>query len=343
MDGRCATTWHPADYMPRGQHACLRAPTVADTLSGNVRSFSPARAAVVRTGVVFVAIAAATSPVYAQTSGDAAAAPGDKAMQRARSAWDGGDFDLAPGLYKSALEAGGLRRADVVDAYVRMGSAYAVVGKKKPALAAFRQAALLDPSFTVPPEAGKKATSLAERARRDQRRVGALAVSAQTPDEVKAGASFAVDVALAPSRAPLIDSVHLEVRDSLAGRAFEQGAAPESRIHFDVPVRMTLPDASLLVRVRVLDAANNELQSFEKHVHVQPAVAAPLHPAIAALRPRAPGEEGHRPNEGGGFWNTAWPYVIGGAALAAGGAAVYFGTRPTADVNVGAVRVELAH
>jgi hypothetical protein len=261
-------------------------------------------------------------------------------MQRARSAWDGGDFDLAPALYKNALSVGGLHRADVLDAYVRMGSAYAIVGKKGPSLTAFRRAALLDPTFAIPPEAGKKATALAERARRDQRRVGALALSAQTPDEVKSGESFAVDVALAPSRASIIDSIHLHVRDALAGRSFEQGAAPDSRVHFDVPVRMTLPDASLLVRVEVVDAADNELVSFEKHVHVQPAMPAPLPAGLAALRSHPEGGSHH---SGGGFWNTAWPYVIGGAALAAGGVALYVGTRPTADVNVAAVRVELSH
>jgi len=45
--------------------------------------------------------------------------------------------------------------------------------------------------------------------------------------------------------------------------------------------------------------------------------------------------------KGGGFWASPWPYVIGGVALAAGGAAVYLGTRPTDDVMVGGASVRV--
>jgi hypothetical protein len=40
------------------------------------------------------------------------------------------------------------------------------------------------------------------------------------------------------------------------------------------------------------------------------------------------------------FWSSPWPYVIGGAALAAGGAVAYFATRPGDDVTVGAARID---
>jgi hypothetical protein len=43
----------------------------------------------------------------------------------------------------------------------------------------------------------------------------------------------------------------------------------------------------------------------------------------------------------GGFWSSPWPYVIGGVALAAGGAAVYVATRPTDDVAVGGAAVRV--
>jgi len=298
----------------------------------------------VRTGVAFVVMVTCASPVYAQSSASTAPRGGDSALQRARAAWDGGDFDLAPGLYQRALDAGNLRRADVVEAYVRMGSALAVGGKTKLALIALRQAALLDPVFTVPPEAGKKAVGLADKARRAQRRVGSLALSAQVPDEVASGASFAVEVTLAPGHSFLVDSVGLVVRDSLAGRSFQQDSPPDANLHFDVPLRMTLPDASLVVRVQDFDTHNNELISTEKHVHVARAVVAPS-AALAALGPMRPSHAKDRAHDAssGGFWTTAWPYIIGGAALAAGGAAVYFASRPGDDVNVGAARVELVH
>jgi hypothetical protein len=319
----------------------LRGHGPADTLTSKVRRFSPSRAAVVRTGIAFVVATTCASPVYAQSSASTAPPATAKALQRAREAWDGGDFDLAPGLYQRALDAGSLRRADVVEAYVRMGSALAVGGKTRLALIALRQAALLDPVFTVPPEAGKKAVALADKARRAQHRVGALALAAQVPDEVPSGASFAVDVTLAPGHSYMVESVGLVVRDSLAARTFQQDSPPDTNLHFDVPLRMTLPDASLIVRVQAVDSHNNELLSTEKRVHVARPVAAPS-AALEALGPAHPSRRDRARTSSGGFWTTAWPYVIGGAALAAGGAAVYFASRPTEDVNIGAARVELS-
>jgi hypothetical protein len=161
---------------------------------------------------------------------------------------------------------------------------------------------------------------------------------------VPSGAAFAVEVTLAPGHSFLVDSVGLVVRDSLAGRSFQQDSPPDANVHFDVPLRLTLPDASLVVRVQAVDAHNNELISAEKHVHVARAVAAPSL-ALTALGPAHPSRSSDHAHHAssGGFWTTAWPYIIGGAALAAGGAAVYFASRPTDDVNVGAARVELVH
>jgi hypothetical protein len=301
---------------------------------------------VVRTGVVFVAIAAA-GPVYAQSSTATHPAATEEALKRAQDAWDNGDFDLAPGLYQKAIAAGGLSRAEVVDAYARTGAALAVVGKRRAALAALREAALLDPAFTVPPEAGKKAITLAQRARKEQQRIGSLGVSAQVPDQVSSGEPFSVDVTIAPVH-PIVQSVFLQVRDKLAGRTFEQESAPGAHLHFEVPTRMTLPDASLVVRVEARDSHGNELLSDERHVHVSHPIAAPA-PVPPPLRPIArtmpeqdrPARRTKREEGGGGFWSSPWPYILGGTALAAGGAAVYLTTRPTADVNIGAARVEI--
>ncbi len=297
-----------------------------------------------RTGVVFVAIAAA-APVYAQNSAATGPPAAQAALKRARDAWNDGDFDVAPGLYQNALAAGGLSRADVIDALARTGSALAVVGKKKAALAAFRQAALLDPTFSVPPEAGRKAVALADRARKEQHKVGSLAVSARSPDEVSAGAPFAVEVTVAPAaQATLVDTIVLEVRDKLAARAYEQQSPPGANVRFDVPARMTLPDASLVVRVQARDAHGNELLTAERRVHVvRPVVAAPVPAALAPLTRTANAERPAASSGGGGFWSSPWPYIVGGTALAAGGAAFYLATRPSPDVNVGAVRVELTH
>jgi hypothetical protein len=291
--------------------------------------------------------------VYAQ-SGDTTARPQKSAaLQRARDAWSNGDFDVAPGLYLDAITAGGLQKADVVDAYTRIGCALTMAHKTQAALTVFRNTAMLDPGFKVPPEAGKKVIALAERARREQAHFGSLTIAAEVADEVDSGASFGVDVSVAPARNTLVDSVSLEARDTLTAHAWAQARPVNAHLHFDVPSRLTLPDASILIVVEARDSHNNQLGSIEKRVHVAPAPPAPTPsppPApIAALsapsrayHDETPSADAHK-EKGGGFWSTAWPYILGGTALAAGGAAVYFALRPTDDVTVGAARVNLVH
>jgi hypothetical protein len=310
---------------------------VTDTLSLTVRSFWPSRAVVVRAGVVCVAFAMWPGSVYAQSSSS-------RALDKARAAWDNADFDLAPALYETAIEVGGLSKADVVDAYTRMGSALAISGKKKPALEAFRKAALIDPTFQLPPEAGKKATTLAKLAKRQQARTGSLSISLQVADEVDSGAPFGVDISVSPPHPPLLDTLSFAARDTLAGHAYERTLPADARVHFEVPTRMTLPDATLVVQVKAHDTHDNELWVGEKRVHVAQPIPAPAPAPIAALEPTPPPRHHHREAEepsSGGFWHTAWPYIIGGAALAAGGAATWYATRPTDNVYVGQVKVQL--
>ena len=331
---------------------CLRGRTVADSFDITVRSFSAWRAAGVRAGVVFIAAATWAGPVYAPTGDEptpvAEVSSASAARDRARRAWEKGEFEPVPGFCQEALRAGGMAHADVVEAYVRMGSALAMAGKKGPAAIAFRNAALLDPTFKVPPDAGKKVSVLAEKVRRPWAH-SALSISAHLTDEVDAGEPFGVDAAVGPAHAPLVESVALIAHDSLAGRNYEEHAPNGAQVHFEVPTRMTLPDATIVVRIEARDAHDNQLATVERHVHVLkvPAVAPPIPFAPFALltpsalvRPEV--HEDHVVHSGGhGFWKTVWPYVLGGVALAAGGAALWLATRPTDDVNVGAARIEV--
>jgi hypothetical protein len=276
--------------------------------------------------------------VYAQSSSS-------RALDKARAAWDNADFDLAPALYETAIEVGGLSKSDVVDAYVRMGSALAINGKKKPSLDAFRKAALIDPTFQLPPEAGKKATTLAKLAKRQQARTGSLSISLQVADEVDSGSPFGVDIAVSPPHPPLLDTLSFSARDSLAGHAYERTLRADATVHFDVPTRMTLPDATLVVQVKAHDAHDNELWVGEKRVHVARPLPEPAPAPIAAFEPNPQPRPRHRHEaeqpSSRGFWHTAWPYIIGGAALAAGGAATWFATRPTENVYVDSPHVQL--
>ena len=79
--------------------------------------------------------------------------------------------------------------------------------------------------------------------------------------------------------------------------------------------------------VRALDAHDNELVEQETRVVVTGA--------------REPVAKADVAPTSGGFWHTPWPWVIGGALVAAGGGAgLYFALRPPSDVNVGAPRVQ---
>lgn len=309
-----------------------------DSLDSTVRSFLPSRAVLVRTGVAVVVLATSAGPVHAQTA--------ESPLAPLRSAWDSGDFDQVPALCQKALAKGGLGTADALDAYTRLGAALAIAGQKKPAIAAFRRAALIDPAFRVPPEAGKTALALAEAARREQKRAGTLALSFEVAGrgDVASGSSFGVDVSLtAPTRGSPVSAITLDATDTLAGRTYEQRAAAGPGVHFEVPSRMTLPDASLLVRVHARDGNDNELAETQRRVRVAPAVPVTESGPIAAITSPAPARKEDRDRAGGGFWSSPWPYVIGGAALAAGGVTTWFLTRPTDNVDVGSVRVQLVH
>jgi hypothetical protein len=308
--------------------------------------------------VAFLGASSAPLMAHAQTDSSAHApesvAPGRAAFDRARASWDKGDYDVAEPLYAEAIEKGGLPPADVLQAYIHLGSARAVLGKKAGALAAFKTAALLDFHFAVPPEAGKRATTSADQARRLEARVSPLAFHADIPTEVAAGDPAKIDVTLDASHAALPGSrIGVYAYDAVRGSASQHTASVRAAkaAHFELPKELSLPSATLHVRVDWLDVHANRLASAEEQIHVQPEantaakvpfVALDVDPARARDASGQDGQarkESHDDHTRTGFWHTAWPYILGGAALAAGGVALYFATRTGDDVNVSGVRV----
>ena len=282
---------------------------------------------------------------------------GAGALSRARDAWTKKDFRSAERLFVKALDDGGLAPTDVVDTYVRIGVARAVLGQNNPALAAFREAALIDAKFVVPAEATSRASYLAEFARKEKSKFGSLALAAEVPSRVKPGAAFTVSATLDAAHLTLAASITITVKDSLSQKSFTQDEPPALAVTFEVPARVTLPGASLSVRVDALDAHANRLASFEKLVRVDAlaalATGASMHGPRSLLEPTSDGSDGDAREGGGktgkdksssgssgGFWSSPWPYIIGGAALAAGGAAVFFTTRHTDDVIVAGAHVQ---
>jgi tetratricopeptide (TPR) repeat protein len=291
--------------------------------------------------------AAGVQPNQADSApGDAQRPRGAAALDRARAAWERGDYDVAEPLYQEAIDTGGLEPSDVLDAYVRLGSSLTVLGKKAAALSAFKAAALIDPHFVLPPEAGKRAAVIADRARRTEARIGAIALGANIPSEVASGEPAQVDATLDAAHAVVASKVAIFARDPSSGRSYADAQDPATTVRFSLPASLTLPSATLYVRVDALDVHQNRLASVEGKSYVRGAAIAPAAMALAPILPlgSAGASKGDSDtNHKSGFWSTAWPYVIGGVALAAGGAAIYLSTRSSADVNLGAVRVDLTH
>ncbi len=251
----------------------------------------------------------------------AVAAPGTNALQRAQKAWDDGELDQAEHAYQEALDKGGLDRASTLEAWVHLGAARAVLGNKNGALTAFRTALFIDDTFTVPAEAGKKAVALAEAARRQSNRVGMLHLSLSAPSEASSGEPFAVNVMLDAAQAALVARLSLHVKDPTTTKQYDYEEQADAVVRFRVPASMTLPGASLRIRVDALDPHDNQLASAEEHVTVRPS---PMRESRAREKEK---DELHK--SGGGFWSSPWPYLIGGAVLAAGGATTaYFMLKP---------------
>ena len=270
-------------------------------------------------------------------------AAGSAALRQARAAWEKGAIETAEPLYREAIEKGGLAPPEVLEGYVRLGSIRASLGKKDQAIAAFRAASILDATFAVPTEAGPKGPSLAAQAKRDTAKLGSIQLSVKAPKEAPSGKSFKVTAELDAAHVPVVYRIGLVARDGTSGKEVVAEAKPGESVEIDVASEVTMPNASILVRVDALDKQGNRLASAEERVRVPegssaaaPAVAA-ASSGVATSSASRPGDAG--PRKGGGFWSSPWPYVVGGLALAAAGTAIFFGVRPSDEVSVGQVGV----
>lgn len=288
--------------------------------------------------------------VLAAMAGDARAAEtsaGAPALRQARAAWDRGSLETAEPLYREALEKGGLAPTEVLEGYVRLGSIRAALGRKDSAVAAFRAASILDSSFTVPSEAGRKGAALAEKAKRDTAKIGSIQLAVEVPKEAQPGKPFKITTTLDKAHLPIVSKIGVLAKDGTTGKEITLEAKPEESVELEVSSDITLPGASILVHVDALDKNQNRLASAEERVHVpdkeDKAVAAggakDSNSSVSTAFGSKPsgGDPGVR--RGGAFWSSPWPYVIGGIALAGVGTAVFFGTRPVENVSVGPVGV----
>ena len=307
-----------------GKALSLRADSRADTLGG-VGFPGLARRAF---PFVLATTALVATPAFADV------APGAAALSRARTSWDRGEADQAEVAYKEAIEQGGLAPEEIREAYVRLASARAVLGKKDQSIAAVRAAAILDHDFTVPPEAGKKAGAHAAQAKKDVAKIGTLQLTSTTPDKVEAQKAFKVRVTLDPAHVPVVTRLRVTARDGAGGKDFVKTEPPKDVVEFEIPASIAVAGSQVSVRADALDRFNNRIGSAENRIQVRDAEGAPP-PAVVAATTDAKAQD--RPKRG--FWSSPWPYIVGGVVLIGGGATIYFQTRPTDNVTIGAVGV----
>jgi hypothetical protein len=306
-------------------------------------------------GALVLTSAVVVSKTASTARAESAPPPGAAALRQARAAWERGSFVTAEPLYREAIEKGGLAPDELVEGYVRLGAMRASAGKKEQAVAAFRAAAILDAGFSVPAEAGAKGAALATQAKKDTERFGSIRFAAEAPKDTPAGKGFRVTAHLDAAHLKIVSRVAISARDGTTGKEFSREAKPEEAVDFDVPSDLTLPQASVLVRVDALDRNQNRLASAEERVRVTGDLGTVAAGGANANGSATAGGSGsgsgsaasssatsppdESPRKGGSFWSSPWPYIIGGVALAGAGAAVYFGTRPLETVPVGQVGV----
>jgi hypothetical protein len=266
-----------------------------------------------------------------------------KPTAQADAAWINGDLDGAVPLYESALEAGGLAPAEVVTAYARIGTYRAAMGKSDAALSAFRLAAAIDPEFRLPDESGPKAEALYTRARKEAGELGAkLEIKAGMPDEVTAGRSFVVIAKLPEGFAPLVDRVGIEVHDKLAKINWKGEKAADPSVRFDVPGKVAVTGATLIVTVAALDRHGNRYAVSEQRVKVAGRPLAAIVPETPLARNEDPfadekdARDAEKDENKKGFWASPWPWAIGGAIVLGAAVGTFAATRSPDQATVGA-------
>ena len=202
-------------------------------------------------------------------------------------------------------------------------------------------------TFAVPTEAGPKGPAYAAQAKKDTAKIGSIQLSIKAPKEATSGKPFTVTASLDGSHIPIVAKIGLVARDGTSGKEVVAEGKPGESVDLEVASELTMPNASILVRVDALDRQGNRLASAEERVRVPENGGAAVVAAggskggsSASSSSSAPADSDSGVRKGGGFWSSPWPYLIGGIAIASAGTAVYFGTRPTAQVAVGQVGVK---
>lgn len=303
-----------------------------------VKSLDTLILTVSRTRHALSAIVAAI--MFASFAAPASAEPATSmSLNHARNAWDRGDVSGSETAYKTAIENGELSPSEVVESYVRIGCSRVLLGKKDAAQNAFRAAAVLDPNFVVPSEAGQKASQVAALAKKDVAKFGGISLSMTAPATSPVGKPVTVGADLDHSHLTIVKRLAVVAREGTSGKEYKHEEPTAEHVDFTIPGELVMPDASILVRVDALDAYNNRIATQTSRVKASRDGDGDPKGVTGPVAQDTKPKQDKRPKESKSFWSTPWPYVIGGAVLAGAGSAAYLQFRPTDNVTVSAVSV----
>jgi Domain of unknown function (DUF5916) len=201
--------------------------------------------------------------------------PGAEMLTRGIRALEKGDYAQAAKLFDNALTRGGLARVQTLTAYVNLGASLVALGNVKAAQRAFEQAALIDPSFAVPPRSGRQAIGLADQAKHKQEAIGQYHLEVGAPGDVKAGESFHVTVELDDSQVPLVALVRISAKEP-GGKHYETVEPSAAKIAVDIPGEVAVAGATIDARFELMDQHANRLATVEKDVAVSGEAAKPI-------------------------------------------------------------------
>ena len=197
----------------------------------------------------------------------AAEPPGVEPLTRGIRALEKHDYAQAAKLFENALTRGGLARVQTLTAYVNLGAALVALGKTSAAEHAFEQAALIDPSFVVPPHSGRQAVGLADQAKHKQESIGQYHLEVGAPGDVKAGEAFHVTVEVDEAQVGLVALVRVSAKEP-GGKNYETVEPSAAHVAADIPGEVAVAGQTITARFELLDPHGNRLATVEKDINV---------------------------------------------------------------------------
>lgn len=239
-------------------------------------------------------------------------------LEDAKAAVEASDYLKARAALAEALAAGAYGRDDLAELHRLSGVVAGALGDAKAATAAFERALALSPKLALPPGTSPKIVRPFTAAQQRARQRAPLEIRSET-----ASSPPAVTVAVISDPLAMIARVRVAViADGRPEQTFDRAAAERTTIELPAGARLD-------VRVAVLDEHGNrlaELGSREVPIVIvgeaPPPPRTPRSPPGAEVTARAPPPP--RPPRSPRPAYLRW-WVWGGAALAFGGAATYFG------------------